>query len=122
MDALMSYLKNQWDRVGALSCVAAGAVAMLVGYLGVSSTVETSRQIPYVVSGGLGGIFLLGVGAMLSLSADLRDEWRKLDVIHRCLVVGDRPPEAGGASPPRADRAGAARTNTQGARKEISLR
>jgi hypothetical protein len=31
-----------------------------------------------VVGGGLVGIFLLGVAAVLWLSADLRDEWRKL--------------------------------------------
>ena len=38
-----------------------------------------AEQIPYVISGGLTGIFALGVGVMLWLSADLRDNWRKLD-------------------------------------------
>ena len=30
-------------------------------------------------------MFLLGVGAMLWLSADLRDEWRKLDRIEQAI-------------------------------------
>ena len=47
----------------------------------------TAQQIPYIISGGIGGLFLLGLGAMLWLSADLRDEWRKLDAIERQLRV-----------------------------------
>ena len=33
---------------------------------------------PYIVSAGLTGIFLLGVGAVMWITADLRDEWREL--------------------------------------------
>jgi hypothetical protein len=43
----------------------------------------TAQQIPYLISGGVGGLFFLGLGAMLWLSADLRDEWRRLDAIER---------------------------------------
>jgi len=60
---------------------AAGAIALIVGYVGVSGTLETGKQLPYVVSGGLAGLFLLGLGALLWVSADLRDEWRKLDAL-----------------------------------------
>ncbi|MGH9037716.1 MAG: hypothetical protein ACRD0O_18310, partial [Acidimicrobiia bacterium] len=42
-------------------------------------SVYPAQQMPYIVSGGLGGIFLIGLSATLWLSADLRDEWRKLD-------------------------------------------
>ena len=83
---LIKLCRNQWDRTGAWLCVIAGAVALLVGYLGVSDTLETGKQLPYVVSGGMVGLFLLGLGALLWLSADLRDEWRKLDAIDRHLV------------------------------------
>jgi hypothetical protein len=38
------------------------------------------------------GLFLLGLGALLWLSADLRDEWRKLDAIDRHLLEGGRLP------------------------------
>jgi hypothetical protein len=83
---LLRFLRNQWDRAGAWLCVIGGAVALLAGYLGVSGTRDTGKQLPYVVSGGMFGLFLLGLGALLWLSADLRDEWRKLDAIDRHLV------------------------------------
>lgn len=78
---LLSWAKLQWDRLGAWACVAAGAIALIVGWVGMSSTAYPAEQLPYMLSGGLGGMFLLGLGAMLWLSADLRDEWRKLDLI-----------------------------------------
>jgi hypothetical protein len=89
---VVKYTRNQWDRIGAWLCVIGGAVALLVGYLGVSDTLNTGEQIPYVVSGGMVGLFLLGLGALLWLSADLRDEWRKLDAIDRHLVDTSRLP------------------------------
>lgn len=91
----MKYLRNQWDRTGAWLCVIAGAIALIVGYFGVSGTLETGKQLPYVVSGGLAGLFLLGLGALLWVSADLRDEWRKLDAIDRHLAEGGVLPRAG---------------------------
>ncbi len=99
---ILRYVRNQWDRVGAWASIVAGLIALLFGYLGVSGTLETGEQIPYVVSGGMVGLFLLGLGALLWLSADLRDEWRKLDAIDRHLVEGGAPPAgAGEAKQPR---------------------
>ena len=86
---LKNYLRCQWDRAGAVACLAIGVVAMIVGYVGVSGTRETADQIPYVVSGGMVGLFLLGTGVMLWLSADMRDEWRKLDAIDQRLAAGE---------------------------------
>ncbi|MCW2607855.1 MAG: hypothetical protein JWO60_2548 [Frankiales bacterium] len=80
-----SYLVTQWDRTMAWVAVGLGLLALLVGWIGVSRTGFVFEQLPYVVSGGIGGLFLLGVGAMLWLSADLRDEWRKLDVLEQVL-------------------------------------
>jgi hypothetical protein len=37
------------------------------------------------------GLFLLGAGVMLWLSADMRDEWRKLDSIDQHLAAGETP-------------------------------
>ena len=89
---LWDYLRNQWDRVGAVLCVVAGAVALVVGWFGVSGTLDTGKQLPFVVSGAMVGLFLLGVGALLWLVADLRDEWRKLDDIERHLSEREPPP------------------------------
>jgi hypothetical protein len=58
---------------------------LIVGWVGVSGTPYTAKQLPYLASNGLGGLFLLGAAAMLWLSADLRDEWRKLDRIELAI-------------------------------------
>jgi hypothetical protein len=87
---LLKCIRNQWDRVGAWLCIGAGLVALLLGYLGVSGNLETGKQLPFVVSGGVFGLFLLGLGALLWLSADRRDEWRKLDGVDRHLLDNGR--------------------------------
>lgn len=82
------WLRLQWDRVLAWAFVAVGAAAIIAGWVGVSGSAYAAGQLPYIISGGIGGIFLLGVGATLWLSADLRDEWRKLDCIEDALREG----------------------------------
>ena len=91
---LLTFVRNQRDRVAAWCCIAVGVVALILGWVGVSGTPFPAEQIPYVVTGGLGGLFLLGVGALLWLSADLRDEWRKLDAIEELLREGADPTAA----------------------------
>jgi hypothetical protein len=75
---LYRYLRAQWDRALAVTFAVAGAVVLLLGYLGTRDAVLVEEQIPYVVSGGFVGIFLLALGAVLWISADLRDDWREL--------------------------------------------
>lgn len=84
----MTILRKQWDRVAAWVFVVAGAVVLLLGYWGISGETRVARQIPYLISGGLLGIFLLGVGGMLWVSADLRDEWRELWKLRQVLARG----------------------------------
>lgn len=83
---MKSYLREQWDRVSAVVAVAAGALMLLLGWAGVQGKIYPGQQMPYIVSGGLGGIFVLGIGAVLWLSADVRDEWRKLDEVDATLL------------------------------------
>ena len=90
MNALMTYLKAQWDRVGAGALILIGFGALLAGWLGISGTTILAAQMPYIVSGGMLGLALIGVGGMLWLSADLKDEWRKLDAIHEELATPQR--------------------------------
>jgi len=87
---LVQWARGQWDRVSAWVLISLGGIAIVLGWLGVRSEALTQKQIPYIVSGGIGGLFLVAVGAMLWLSADLRDEWRKLDAIERAV---SGPPE-----------------------------
>ena len=59
----------------------AGAVAVFIGYFGVSGTLDPAQQLPYLVSGGVGGLFLLGLAATLLFSTDFsatRNELRQL--------------------------------------------
>lgn len=85
---LNSLLKSQWDRAGAVALSVIGLIFLLVGWIGVSGTAYLAEQAPYILSGGVGGVFLLGIGATLWISADLRDEWRKLDRIEAALGNG----------------------------------
>jgi hypothetical protein len=96
---IWKYARAQWDRTTAGALFALGALALVVGWVGVSKHALTALQIPYIVSGGLGGIFLLGLGAVFWLSADMRDEWRKLDALEQAVQRHDPEPVAADASP-----------------------
>ena len=103
---ILTYLRHQWDRVAAWACIGVGAIVLLAGWFGVSREVLPAAQLPYIVSGGLGGIFLLGLGAVLLLSADLRDEWRQLHEIAEAVkdtnateVIDPLPAEVDDAAP-----------------------
>ncbi len=85
---LKTWMKAQWDRVLGALAVAGGVLALVLGYLGVAGTGYPAEQIPYVISGGVLGVVLIGVGLTSWLSADLRDEWRKLDRIEKVLERG----------------------------------
>ena len=94
---VLRWLRVQWDRALAVALVAAGVLALVVGWTGISDEVFAARQLPYLLSGGIGGLFLLGAGATLWLSADLRDEWHQLRRIEQRIAAGSSPvpePEA----------------------------
>ena len=97
----LSWVRDQWDRVGAVVLVVIGALALLLGWLGISDAVLPSEQLPYLLSGGLVGVFLLGLGTTLWLSADLRDEWHQLRRIEERMGTA-APPLPGPAGTPGA--------------------
>ena len=80
-----TWLRAEWDRVAGFGLIALGGLLLLLGYLGVRGTPFTTEALAYIASGGLGGIFCLGLGVGLLLSADLHDEWLKLDRIEAAL-------------------------------------
>lgn len=51
-------------KVAAGALALAGVVVVLVGYLGVRDQDDLVLQMPYVISGGLGGLALIGLGAL----------------------------------------------------------
>lgn len=95
--------------------VVAGAIALFAGYWGVSGTVDPGRQLPYIISGGIGGLFLLGCGVACFFSselADLRLEQRESLTLVRELhaeiaklnaspMPPSAPEQTNGARPPR---------------------
>src|SRR5918992_4981946 len=74
-----------WDRIAAVAWVVIAVVMLVVGWFSLSAETEAGDQIPYIMSAGIGGLFLLSIGIALWISSDLRDEWRKLDVIDERL-------------------------------------
>ncbi|HUR74126.1 MAG TPA: hypothetical protein VMZ00_07605 [Sporichthya sp.] len=85
MDVL-TVLKSQWDRIAAVACAIGGVLLLIVGYQGIADSPYVAEELAYLISGGLGGVFLLGIGATLYVSADLHDEWRKLDRIEEAIL------------------------------------
>ena len=71
-------IRSQWDRATAVAAASVALLALLLGWVGVATTSFPAEQVPYVVSGGIGAILLMAVAATLWISADIRDEWRKL--------------------------------------------
>jgi hypothetical protein len=79
-------LKHHWDRVLALVIALVGTVMLVIGWVHVSGTSVVAAQIPYLASESVGGLIAFGIATTLWISADLRDEWAKLDQIHRAFV------------------------------------
>lgn len=98
---LWLYLRTQWDRALAIAAVGLGIVFLLLGYAGTRDAVLVERQMPYLISGGIGGLFLLAIGAVLWLSADLRDDWRELRELRLQVErLGDQQEATGSETSP----------------------
>ena len=62
------------------------AVIILIGWIGVSGTPVVAKQIPYVVSGGIGGVLLALVGAYFLGTEELRKDSGRLDRLERMVL------------------------------------
>lgn len=82
---IRAFVRANADRVFAVGIVIVGFVVLGVGWFGVSGTGLAAEQIPYLVSGGIGGLILIVIGCTAWVSADLQDEWRRLDAIEERL-------------------------------------
>ena len=61
----------------AATLTVAGLVAVLVGYLGVRDESHIELQLPYLISGGLGGLMLMGLGALVLIQYQMRVQARR---------------------------------------------
>src|SRR6266480_3387274 len=64
-------------KVLAAVLTAAGLIAVLVGYLGVRDESHIELQLPYLISGGLGGLMLMGLGALVLIQYQMRVQARR---------------------------------------------
>lgn len=79
-----------------------GALLVLIGYLGISGEAVVAKQLPYLISGGIGGILLAILGAYFLSIEELRRDGgrldrmeRQLEELHRALLERpDAPPVA----------------------------
>ncbi|MEX2294168.1 MAG: hypothetical protein WD691_10320 [Acidimicrobiales bacterium] len=76
-DAIRPYVG--WILIGC------GAVVMLIGYFGVSREAIPAKQIPYLVSGGIGGVFLAVVGAYFLGTQEMRKDSGRLDRLEQMV-------------------------------------
>jgi hypothetical protein len=60
-----------------------GALALLLGWYGVSGQALTAKQLPYLVSGGLTGIGLLVIAAVFLATEDVRRQLDRLGEVER---------------------------------------
>jgi len=67
--------------------VGVGFILVIVGYLGTSREALVAKQLPYLISGGIGGIALVVFGAMLVGSEDLKRASERIDRLER--MVGE---------------------------------
>jgi hypothetical protein len=102
----LKWAKAQWDRVGAVVALGGSLLALYLGWLGVSDSVYPAQALPYVVSGGFVALVLIGVSGILWLSADLRDEWRKMDRLEDAWRASSSPGASAAAGNERLEMVG----------------
>lgn len=119
---LVKLTRAQWDRAAAVLFTVAGLIALLLGWIGVSGANAVVKQLPYIISGGIGGIALVGVGAALWVASDMRDEWSELRRLRLTVdrLESDRVALAQVEVLPQ-DGAGARHGRAQGSRDTVAL-
>src|SRR5581483_1830142 len=69
---------------------AIGILVIIVGWYGVSGQALVAKQLPYLISGGLGGVALVGIGAALIGTERLRQDARRIARLEE-MVKAQRP-------------------------------
>ena len=65
---------NYLYKAIAAVCAVLGLAAVLIGYLGVRDQDDIVLQLPYLASGGVGGLALIGVGAMALIRSQMKEQ------------------------------------------------
>lgn len=73
----------------AAALIAGGALFMAIGLVRVSGSLTLAEMIAYIVSGGIGGLVLLGAGVVVRASAQIHDDWETIDRVEAALRTRD---------------------------------
>ena len=80
--------------------VGIGLLAILIGWIGISGQAVVAKQLPYLISGGIGGMALVGIGAVFLATEDIRRDSGRLDrleamayELHAVLLARTDAPE-----------------------------
>jgi hypothetical protein len=65
---------------------AAAAIALFIGWWGVSGTALVAKQLPYIASAGLIGVVLITVGNRVFMTNDLRRDSGRLDRLEQMVA------------------------------------
>ena len=79
-------LFRRWRAVLAWILMVAGGFAILVAWYQVRDLPEVFLQMPYLISGGVGGAVLIGLGAALLITQDFRDDKQRLTSLERKIA------------------------------------
>ncbi|MGQ0465791.1 MAG: hypothetical protein ACT4QG_10785 [Sporichthyaceae bacterium] len=69
----------------AAALVAGGLACVLLGYLGVRRNDDIVLQLPYLASGGIGGLALIALGAVVLLLEQMREQTRRAAAVTESL-------------------------------------
>jgi len=72
-------------RGAAVFLTIAGLIAVIIGYLGVRNQNDIVLQAPYFISGGVGGLALLGLGALALIQYQMRQQARRFAEVTESL-------------------------------------
>lgn len=100
--------------------VGLGALFILFGWIGISGEALVAKQMPFLISGGLGGMLLVGIGAVFLATEDMRRDSGRLDRLEAMVnelhaVLLSRP------DAPDLDAAAAAANRAEGQNGQVQL-
>jgi multisubunit Na+/H+ antiporter MnhG subunit len=84
-------MKRDWRELAAAAFVVLGGIVMVVGWVGVSQSNEVYEQLPYLFSGGLGGLACILIGLGLYVARNHARHQARIDALNehlRALELG----------------------------------
>lgn len=91
---ILKRMAVRWDRAVGGALVMSGVALVIGGVIGVHQSRFVIEDLSYILSGGIGGLLLLTIGAAILVCADLHDECQELDRLETAIRAVGGAPEA----------------------------